>query len=672
QELQQAVGCDRVWIYRFNPDWSGAIVAETLLDSAAPSPLAATDVGQILADQADCGARQMKSNSFDEGYLLLEDTYLQQTQAKTYRQDRTYHRVNDIYVKGFDTCYLEFLEQWQVRAYVIVPIFAGSQLWGLLGIYAHHQPRTWTRHEVQMVLQVGTHLGTAVQQADLLRQTQQQAKALAVAKHAADAASQAKGDFLASMSHELRTPLNAILGFTQILHDDVTLNDAHRDLITIVNRSGNHLLGLINNVLSLAKIEANKITLNEKVFALTQLLQSIDDMLRLKAEAKGIQLSIVLPSSFSPSLQADEGKLRQILVNLIGNAIKFTAQGSVTVHCCLRAMDPLCLQGSRNNFTDATKTHQLEVVVQDTGVGIDASELPYLFEPFKQTQSGRCTAEGTGLGLSLSYNFAQLMGGEIMVSSTPGAGSRFAVSIPVGVADAALELASTDRTIVRLASDQPCYRILVADDVAESRLLMRRWLEDVGFDVREASNGHEALATWADWHPHLICLDMHMPGLDGYEVARRVRQVSDDTTKIIAVTASVFKEQRSGCIAAGCNTVVPKPLRREALLGQMGYYLELTYLYTESSQPTRALAVSPHQQDSFSLDPTDFGHLPNDWLAQVHQAAQAADDRQVRQLIDQLPADQQSLAQCLGCLVDDFRMDVIIDLTAVPAPCVSL
>jgi GAF domain-containing protein len=169
-------------------------VAEALTDPRPPYPNGVRG-GERLIDRSDCGANQLRIGALDEGYLLLEDTYLQETQAETYRQDRTYHRVNDIYTEGFHTCYLEFLEQWQVRAYVIVPIFSSNQLWGLLGIYAHHQPRHWTRHEVKMVLQVGAHLGTAVQQADLLRQTQQQAQALALAKRAADAASQAKGDF---------------------------------------------------------------------------------------------------------------------------------------------------------------------------------------------------------------------------------------------------------------------------------------------------------------------------------------------------------------------------------------------------------------------------------------------------------------------------------------------
>ncbi|WOD40718.1 MHYT domain-containing protein [Nodosilinea sp. E11] len=668
-ELQQAVNCDRVWIYRFNPDWSGTVVAENLADLDAPSTLLIPGSSQQLIDQSDCSARQMQNSAFDEGYLLLEDTYLQETQAETYRQDRTYHRVNDIYSEGFDTCYLEFLEQWQVRAYVIVPIFAGNQLWGLLGIYAHHQPRTWSRHEVKTVLQVGTHLGTAVQQADLLRQTQQQAEALAIAKRAADAASQAKGEFLASMSHELRTPLNAILGFTQILHDDATLKGDHRDLIDIVNRSGNHLLELINNVLSLAKIEANKITLDEAAFDLHQILQAVEDMLQLKAEVRGIRLEVVPPPPLPYRLWADQGKLRQILINLIGNAIKFTAQGSVTVRASIQSR-PM------PRASDSTKTHWLEVVVQDTGVGIDPGELAQLFQPFEQTQSGRLSAEGSGLGLSLSRNFAQLMGGSITVHSRPGEGSMFTVNLPVGIVTAPLEPVSASRAIARLAPQQPTRRILVADDAAESRLLMRHWLEAVGFEVREARHGQEAIDTWRTWQPHMICLDMRMPVLDGYGVARQVRQLpGGEATIIVAVTASVFEEQRSDCIAAGCNAVLPKPLQRSVLLEHVAHSLGLTYQYVdaiEADSKSAQRAIFCRDQSRTPLTKDDFSGLSTDWLGQLHQAAQAADDRQVRQLIAQLPADYQALAQRLDCLVDDFRLDVIIDLTAVSTESISL
>ncbi len=671
QELQQAVGCDRVWIYRFNSDWSGTVVAEALTDSTALSTLAAA-TDQPLIDQSDCGARQMKESAFDDGYLLLEDTYLKETQAETYRQDRTYHRVNDIYAEGFDPCYLGFLEQWQVRAYVIVPIFSGSQLWGLLGVYGHHQPRTWTRHEVKMVLQIGVHLGTAVQQANLLRQTQQQAKALAVAKQAADAANQAKGDFLASMSHELRTPLNAILGFTQILHDDDSLHDDHRDLIAIVNRSGNHLLGLINNVLSLAKIEANKITLDETVFDLHHTLQAVDDMLQLKAEARGIRLNIVKPSPLPYCLRADEGKLRQILINLIGNAIKFTPQGSVTVQAHLQ--DPLAAPAE-----DAT-THRLEIVVQDTGVGIAPEELACLFQPFEQTQSGRHSGEGTGLGLSLSYNFAQLMGGTITVTSTVGEGSTFTVSLLVGTAMSALAAPSPgEQRIDILAPGQPRYRILVADDGAEGRLLMCHWLEGVGFEVREASNGQEAVDLWTNWRPHLICLDMRMPILDGYGVARQVRQSpGGDAVVIVAVTASVFEEQQLDCIAAGCNQVLPKPLQRETLLEYVGHSLGLVYRYVDGAGDGAGglgIAVGDRPGSGGAQDPltqADLLGLEPAWLGAMHQAAQAANDRRVRQLIASLPAEQRSLARRLDQLVDDFRLDVIIDLTAAPLPSISL
>ena len=666
QSLQQSVGCDRVWIYHFNPDWSGTVVAEALTDPLAQSTLIRDPSGNQLVSEDNCGARQLQSgDSLEDGYLLLEDTYLQSTQAETYRHDRTFHCVNDIYTRGFSPCYLGFLERWQVRAYVIVPIFAGGQLWGLLGIYQHREARLWTRHEVKLLLQVGNQLGTAVQQADLLRQTQQQAQALEIAKQAADAASQAKGEFLAGMSHELRTPLNAILGFTQILNDDPTLQDNHRRLIGIVNRSGNHLLGLINDVLSLAKIEANKVTLDEEAFDLQQLLQGVEDMLQIRAKAKGLCLLVPPPPAIPQQVWADGGKLRQILINLVGNAIKFTAQGSIVVRS--RLEPNLEVEGDAR----IAKTHRLVIDVQDTGVGMAPEELANLFHPFEQTQSGRRAAEGTGLGLSLSHNFAQIMGGKIQVNSTPGRGSTFTVTLPVGltILDQPTETPAQP-PILRLSPNQPLRRILVVDDVAESRLLMHHWLESVGFEVKEASDGQEALDQWAAWHPHLICLDMRMPILDGYGVARHIRQAAspaDDQPSpvILAVTASVFEEQRSVCLAAGCDAVLPKPIQRDVLLSHVGEWLHLTYQYAAGDPALNSKEDGVRVEDR-PLTRADFLHLPADWLAQLRQAAQAADDRRVNQLIAELPPHQQPLADQLTQLVHDFRLDIILDLTAAP------
>lgn len=663
QSLQDSMGCDRVWIYQFNPDWSGTVVAESLTDPLAQSTLIRDPSGDRLVDADNCGGRQLQSEALEDSYLLLEDTYLQSTQAETYRNNRTFHCVNDIYTRGFSPCYLTFLERWQVRAYIIVPIFAGGQLWGLLGIYQHHTPRLWTRHEVKLLLQVGTQLGTAVQQADLLRKTQQQARDLEIAKRAADAASQAKGEFLASMSHELRTPLNAILGFTQILNNDPTLQDNHRHLIGIVNRSGNHLLGLINDVLSLAKIEANKITLDEEAFDLPQLLQGVEDMLQIKAKTKGLGLLVEAPPAMTQQVWADAGKLRQILINLVGNAIKFTPQGRVVLRSRLEP-NPGVESGA-----EITKTHRLIIDVQDTGVGMAPEEIASLFQPFEQTQSGRRSAEGTGLGLSLSYNFAQIMGGDIQVESTPDVGSTFTVSLPVGLTtlEPSTETMSSP-PILRLSPDQPLRRILVVDDIAESRLLMRHWLESVGYAVQEARDGQEALDLWESWQPHLICLDMRMPVLDGYGVARHIRQsatANRPSPIILAVTASVFEEQQSVCLAAGCDAVLPKPIQREVLLSHVGEWLHLTYQYAEGHLALDSEEGRPRPEDR-PLTRADLEHLPAPWLAQLCQAAQAADDRRVHQLIAELPDSQQDLAAQLTQLAHDFRLDIILDLTAEP------
>lgn len=258
------------------------------------------------------------------------------------------------------------------------------------------------------------------------------------------------------------------------------------------------------------------------------------------------------------------------------------------------------------------------------------------------------------------------MGGTITVTSAPGLGSTFTLSIPIGMTDLdAAEAGQPERSILHLEPGQPAPRILVADDMTESRLLMRHWLEAVGFEVREAINGREALKIWESWSPHLICLDMRMPILDGYGVARHIRQTpGSEATVMIAVTASVFEEQQSGCMAAGCDLVLPKPLQREMLLEHIGHSLGLTYQYAESF--SLAQGESEDSGSMAPLSPADFADLPPAWVERIHQSAQAADDRQVRQLIAELGPDHQGLAQRLSQLVNDFRLDLIIDLTGVP------
>ncbi len=503
QELRQAIKCDRVLVYRFNPDWSGEYVAESvapgwnvLLQDAINQP----ELNQTAVNKADCAVKTLSSED-----NLLQDTYLQETQGGIYRQGQSSSCVSDIYEPGFDSCYLKFLERFQARAYIVVPIFCGNQLWGLLATYQNSGPRAWKVAEIKMVVQIGTQFGVAIQQAELLAQTQRQAEELKKAKSTADAANRAKSNFLAHMSHELRTPLNAILGFTQLMHRDGSLSEEHQQYLDIVSRSGKHLLKLINDVLKMSKIEAGRINLNESNLDLYRLLDTLKEMLQLKAYAKGLQLIFECDPKVPQYVRTDESKLSQVLLNLLGNAIKFTKQGqihlrvlSVNSHCPLaKDKEPIVRENGKMT---------IRFEVEDTGPGIAPDELKKLFEPFEQTQTGLKSIEGTGLGLPISKSFVQLMGGAIAVSSQPGVGSIFSFDIQVNPVHELVEKISQaiGRKVISLAPRQPTYRILIAEDNPTDRLLLVKLLSNLGFDVRSAQDGQEVLAVWSHWEPHLI------------------------------------------------------------------------------------------------------------------------------------------------------------------------
>ncbi len=329
QELRQAIGCDRTLIYRFNPDWSGQVVAESVAagwDTVIPIRVEDRELTQAAINQTHCVVKRL-----DGSEVLIQDTYLQENEGGQYNQKSSYCCISDIYQAGFEACYLELLESLQARAYITAPIFCGNQLWGLLANYQNGGAREWQGPEIQMVMQISNQLGVAVQQAELLAQTQEQAEQLGYAKDAADAANRAKSEFLASMSHELRTPLNVILGLTQLMHRDQALTAEHQRYLETIGNSGEHLLGLINDVLEMSKIEAGMLTFHAGRCALHHLLDSLRDMLHFRAASKGLQFHLEYDPSLPPVIHTDERKLRQILINLLGNAIKFTAQGTVTL-----------------------------------------------------------------------------------------------------------------------------------------------------------------------------------------------------------------------------------------------------------------------------------------------------------------------------------------------------
>ena len=391
------------------------------------------------------------------------------------------------------------------------------------------------------------------------------------AKEIAEVANRAKSTFIASMSHELRTPLNAILGFAQIMTRSATLSPEDREHVNIISQSGEHLLALINNVLDLSKIEAGKIHLNPKNFDLYSLLEHLEDMLHLKAAAKGLYLQVECQPNVPQYLYADEVKLRQILINLIYNGIKFTQVGGVFLGVALSSKA-------------SHKQVRIRFSVEDTGIGIAETDLKRLFEAFTQTEAGKQAREGTGLGLTIARSFVQLMGGDIAVRSQLGVGTVFEFDIQATLVEAnEVEIYKPQYRILALEPDRRRYRILIVDDKPLNRQLLVELLLPLGFELQEASNGQQAVEIWENWEPDLIWMDMGMPVMDGCAATRQIKGTEKgQATVVIALTANILEEQKAAMLSAGCDDFLSKPFREDDIFEMLHQYLGVRYICEDS------------------------------------------------------------------------------------------
>lgn len=495
-------------------------------------------------------------------------------------------------------------------------------------------------------------LGLAVGVNWLSRQLTLSRQQLEIKAQEAETANRAKSLFLANMSHELRTPLNAILGFAQLMERDERLTPSQQESLAIINRSGEHLLNLINDVLEMSKIEAGRIVVNQESFDLHQLLQTIREMFQFRAESKQLSFNFVLAPDVPQYIVSDCRKLRQVLINLLSNAIKFTAQGGVTLRVS-SVISPASLT------TESEKQPiTIDFEVTDTGKGIAPEELQHLFQPFVQTTTGIESEGGTGLGLSISSQFVELMGGKIEAKSKVGEGSIFSFQIQATLSDSSVLKSKSEVKIEHIAPNEPNYRILVVDDQEANCQLLKKLLQTVGFQTQIAQNGQEAIAIWQTWQPHLIWMDMRMPVMDGYTATEKIKQHHDCNTVIIALTASAFEEQRAKILTAGCDDFVRKPFQETIILEKMAQHLGVKYIYKKE-------AIS----DSTSLVTTeDLSFMSAQWIEQLQQAAIAVDADSLTELINQIPATHHSVALQLTELVDSYDFDAIIDLTDKTVP----
>ncbi|HIK28699.1 MAG: PAS domain-containing protein [Oscillatoriaceae bacterium SKW80] len=634
-ELLKLLKCERVAIYSLNPN---CIVAE----SFAP------------------GWKPLLDITKKEAPLFIEDFLkhcLSATQiAAPYESQETsssppnYFCVSDVYQAGLTSDYIKFLEKLQILSYLIVPIFCHNKLWGILATYQNSCPRKWSESEIKIALRVGEQLGVALQHAELLAQTQKQSAALQQAVLATDTANRAKSIFLANMSHELRTPLNAILGFTQVMVRDNSLTAQQQEKLRIINRAGEHLLALIDDILEMSKIEAGRITLNPKSFDLIKLLQELQEMLRTRARTKELQLNFEIAPDVPQYIYTDERKLRQVLINILGNAIKFTETGWIALR--VKVLKP------------AADT-RLFFEIEDTGKGIKPSELNQLFEPFIQTETGYKSQQGTGLGLAISRKFVQLMGGDISVTSTPLKGSTFSFDIPVKVVNACeVETSKPQCKVIAFAPNQPEYKILVVDDRSESRLLLVTLLTSIGFAVREAENGLQAIAVWENWQPHLILMDMRMPVMDGYEATKQIKsRLKENQTTIIALTASAFEEERKKILSAGCDDFISKPFKEELLLEKVRQHLGVVYVY---EQETKIAEASGQKTQAILTDEElkyYLSQMPEAWLNKIYNASRDGSDDDILEALQEIPLEIQPLASALTELATNYEFQKIIELT---------
>jgi PAS domain S-box-containing protein len=695
-EVQRILQVDRVLIFELMFDGSGIVVTETV------APEWPAIAGQKIDDP--CFAQ-----------LYLEE----------YRQGRIC-AVDDLLQAQVKACHVEMLQQFGVRANLVVPILQRETLWGLLIAHQCNAPRQWQNFEIELLRQLADQVGIALAQSQLLenetttkQQLAQQNLYLEQARLEAEAANRAKSEFLANMSHELRTPLHGILGYAQILQRESNLTPNQQHGLEIIERSGEHLLTLLNDILDLSKIEAQKMEISLSDFQFPRFLDSIIEIVRIRAEQKNISFSYQRLSQLPCCVRGDERRLRQVLINLLGNAIKFTDKGGVTfkvgyvgcqellaqrdeaqVEQGLQGSSRLQVESWENNLqhsnlplrgtlpfgnpfgereqhsnlplhgtlpfgnpfgereqhsTQKQPAQKMRFVVEDTGIGMSAEQLTEIFLPFHQSGETHLWVEGTGLGLTISQRLVQLMGGSLNVESTLGQGSVFWLDLDLPEVSKCLGIKEDNESAIAGFRGNK-RKVLVADDKQENRSILVNLLSPLGFEVIEAADGQDCLNQALKRKPDAILLDPVLPKIDGLEVTRQLRRSPDlKDVVVLATSASVFDYNQQECLAAGCNSFIPQPVRTENLFEELKLHLGLEW-FSEGESGVDILPTT-------SLPP--FVPPPPSEIAALYELAMMGDIRGISEKakkLEQLDEQFVPFAKQLGQLAKNFQEKQILEL----------